>query len=192
MRIRVLLIILLLFLTACQPNDETSRTVNMYNSDGDMIGTAKLNERPEGVLIKLKLEGLEPGFHGIHVHEFAKCKGPAFKSAGSHVNPEGNEHGLMHPKGAHLGDLPNIEADSGGLADAELMLPKATLLDGKNSLIEGGGTSLVITAGQDDGVSQPSGDSGPRIACGKISNDDQNPGNSPTDPTQSNEKQKDK
>ncbi|WP_077327709.1 superoxide dismutase family protein [Virgibacillus siamensis] len=189
---RVLLIMFLLVLTACSADMETARTVEMYNAGGDMIGTAKLTEQPEGVQVKLKLEGLEAGFHGIHVHEYPKCKGPDFKSAGSHFNPEGKEHGPMNPEGAHLGDLPNILADSGGLADAELLLPKATLLDGKNSLIEGGGTSLVITAGQDDGVSQPGGDSGPRIACGVISNKDKNPGNSPTDPTMYNEKQKEK
>ncbi|WP_174614122.1 superoxide dismutase family protein [Virgibacillus ihumii] len=189
---RVLIIILLLLLTACQPN-ETNKTVNMYNQDESMIGTAKLTERPDGVQVKLKLEGLEPGFHGIHVHEFAECEAPDFKSAGNHLNPGGKEHGLMHPKGAHLGDLPNIEADSGGLVEAELMLPKATLLDGKNSLTEGDGTSLVITAGQDDGVSQPSGDSGPRIACGKITTSkDKGTKNSPTDPTQFNEKQQEK
>ncbi|GAA0588431.1 superoxide dismutase [Cu-Zn] [Virgibacillus siamensis] len=189
---RFLIIFLLLLLTACQPNGETNRTVNMYNQDGSMIGTAKLTERPDGVQVKLKLEGLEPGFHGIHVHEFAKCKTPDFKSAGNHLNPGGMEHGLMHPEGAHLGDLPNIEADSGGLSEAELMLPKATLLDGKNSLTEDDGTSLVITAGMDDGVSQPGGDSGPRIACGKITSNDKSPGSSPTDPTQYNEKQEEK
>lgn len=186
---RLLFLLLFLLLAACQPNGETSMNVDMYNSAGDMIGTAKLTERPNGVKIKLKLEGLEPGFHGIHVHEFPKCKGPDFKSAGSHLNPEGNQHGLMHPKGAHLGDLPNIEAE-GGLVDAELMLPNATLLEGKNSLLKGKGSSLVIHKRMDDGVSQPSGDSGPRIACGKITHDKKKTAKSPTDPTKFNEKQK--
>ncbi|WP_188453998.1 superoxide dismutase family protein [Virgibacillus oceani] len=188
---RFLLIIGLLLLSSCQSNgDRTTRTIDMYNPSGDMIGTAALTEKPDGVQVKLKLEGLAPGFHGIHVHEYPSCLGPDFKSAGNHFNPEGKEHGLMHPEGPHLGDLPNIEADAGGLVDAELMLPGATLLDGKKSILRGEGTSLVIDEGQDDGVSQPGGDSGPRIACGELkTNPKSDAESSPTDPTKFNEKQ---
>lgn len=190
---RLIVILLILFVSACQGNANTSRSVDMYNSAGDLIGTATLTEQPEGVKVKLKLEGLPPGLHGIHVHEFPKCEGPDFKSAGSHLNPEGKEHGLMHPEGAHLGDMPNIEADPDGLVDAELMIPGATLMDGKKSLLKEDGTSLVIHEGQDDGVSQPSGNSGPRIACGEIKADLE-AGNekNPTDPTEFNEKQEEK
>lgn len=186
---RVFLIVLLLVLGSCQSSEQSTRTVDMYNSSGDMIGTAKLSERPEGVNAKLKLEGLNPGFHGIHVHEFPKCEGPDFISAGSHFNPDGKEHGLMHPKGAHLGDFPNVEADSGGLVKAELMLAGATLLEGKKSLLKGEGTSIVIHENLDDGISQPGGNSGVRSACGKIPKDKKESKRSPTDPTKFNEKQ---
>ncbi|MFD1851200.1 superoxide dismutase family protein [Oceanobacillus bengalensis] len=183
------------FLVSCQSGDsEMSRTVDMYNDSGDMVGTAVLNQGSDGVSIKLTLEGLEPGFHGIHVHEFASCEAPDFESAGNHLDPDGNEHGLMHPKGAHLGDLPNIEADGGGLVDAELMLPGATLLDGKQSLLRGEGTSIVVHEAQDDGVSQPSGDSGARILCGELKADpdqesDSETEDSPSDPTETNEEE---
>ncbi len=191
MRFMVVFITLLL-LTACQSSDEiTSKSVEMYNGTGDRVGTALLNEAAEGVQIELTLEGLAPGFHGIHVHEYPACKGPDFKSSGNHLDPEGKEHGLMHPDGAHLGDLPNIEADGAGLVDVELMLAEATLLDGKNSLFEKGGTSLIVTENQDDGVSQPSGNSGARIICGVIKKED-GAGESedaPTDPTEFNEEQ---
>ncbi|MFD2760710.1 superoxide dismutase family protein [Lentibacillus juripiscarius] len=187
---RVFVMIAMILLTACQaPDEETSRTVEMYNTSGDMIGTAKLTEAEGGVNVKLKLEGLEPGYHGIHVHEYARCDGPDFKTAGNHLNPTGNQHGRMHPEGAHLGDLPNLEADSGGLVDAELMLPEATLLDGKKSLLKGEGTSLVIHEGQDDGISQPGGNSGARIACGLIAEEEQKTSETPTDPTNFNEEQ---
>lgn len=185
--------IVLVFLAACQSQEnDMTRNVEMYNGSGDMVGTATLNESPDGVSIKLKLEGLDPGFHGIHVHEFSSCEGPDFESAGNHFDPEGKEHGLMHPKGSHLGDLPNIEADGSGLVDAELMLAGATLLDGKTSILRGDGTSLVVHQQQDDGVSQPSGDSGERILCGEIKSDvdsDNNTEESPSDPTETNEKQ---
>ncbi|RKQ29582.1 superoxide dismutase family protein [Oceanobacillus halophilus] len=193
---RVMFLILMIFvLSACNGGaDETTRTVEMYNAAGDMVGNATLNEMPDGVQIKLKLEGLSPGFHGIHVHEFSSCEGPDFQSAGNHLDPEGNEHGLMHPKGSHLGDLPNIEADAGGLVDAELMLAGATLTDGKQSILRGDGTSLVVHESQDDGVSQPAGDSGVRIICGEIKADPNADSKSsaeetPSDPTETNENQ---
>ncbi|WP_217589172.1 superoxide dismutase family protein [Lentibacillus saliphilus] len=187
---RVCFLLLILVLAACQQQEKTTRTIDMYNASGDMIGTAKLSEAPEGVNVKLKLEGLTPGFHGIHVHEYPKCEAPDFTSAGNHFDPEGKEHGLMHPDGPHLGDLPNIEADGGGLVDADLLLAGATLLDGKKSILRGEGTSLVIQERADDGMSQPGGDGGPRIACGTIKADeDATDKESPTDPTEFNEKQ---
>jgi superoxide dismutase, Cu-Zn family len=192
MEMRFVFVFLLpfLILSACQSKEETSKNVEMYNASGDMVGTAQLLDGPDGVQVKLKLEGLTPGFHGLHVHEYAKCEGPDFKSAGNHLDPEGKEHGLMHPKGAHLGDMPNVEADAGGLVDVELMLPGATLKEGKMSLLRGEGTSLIVSENQDDGISQPSGDSGTRIICGEIKSGKGNEATeSPTDPTEFNEKQ---
>lgn len=190
----LLLFGMIIFLAACTGGEASkTREVEMYNGDGDKVGTATLGEMPDGVQIKLKIEGLSPGLHGIHVHEFATCEGPDFKSAGSHLNPEGNEHGLMHPKGAHLGDLPNIEADSAGLVDTELMIAGATLKDGKNSILRGEGTSLVVHDSQDDGVSQPAGNSGERVICGEIKSDPNADSNSdeekPSDPTDTNEEE---
>lgn len=181
----------LILFSACS-NEVSEKKVDMYNSSGDMVGTATLSEQSDGVNIKLKLEGLSPGFHGIHVHEYPKCDGPDFISAGNHLNPEGKEHGLMHPEGAHLGDLPNIKADSDGLVTDELILSEATLSEGKKSLLQGDGTSLIITSEKDDGVSQPGGDSGSRIICGKIMSKKtaEEKGRAPTDPTQYNDKQK--
>ncbi|MFD2628979.1 superoxide dismutase family protein [Oceanobacillus kapialis] len=187
---RFVFFVLILFLTACQTNAEKMSTVDMYNASGDMIGTVALSEQEDGVQVKVKLEGLKPGFHGIHVHEFPKCEGPDFTTAGNHYNPEGKEHGLMHPDGPHLGDLPNIEADAGGLVDAELMLPGATLMEGKNSLLKEDGTSFVVQEGPDDGLTQPGGGGGVRIACGELkTNPEETTEESPTDPTEFNEEQ---
>jgi len=188
---RIFLLVGILILSACQnSNIDTTFTADMYNADGDMVGTAVLNEQEDGVQFEVQLEGLSPGFHAIHVHENAVCEGPDFKSAGNHLNPEGTEHGLMHPEGPHLGDLPNLEADSDGLVDAELMLPEATLTDGKNSLLDSGGTSLVVQEGQNDGVTQPGGDAKERIYCGEIIQEkDQKTQEETTDPTQFNKEQ---
>src|SRR5699024_53933 len=182
-----MIVLLFVWLAACQANGASPRTIDMYNASGDMIGTAALAEQADGVQVKLELEGLDPGFHGIHVHEYPKCEGPDFKSAGSHFNPEGKEHGLMHPDGSHLGDLPNVEADSDGRVEEEVMLNDATLLEGKKSILRGDGTSLVIHSDQDDGVSQPGGDAGERIACGEIKATGKKESmESPSDPTQLN------
>lgn len=189
---RLLFICLLLVMSSCQ-DAETTRTVDMYNSSGDMIGTATFTETPDGVNIKLKVNGLTPGFHGIHIHEIPKCEGPDFTSAGNHLNPEGKKHGLMHPEGSHLGDLPNIEVDSNGAVDTELMLADATLLEGKKSILQGEGTSLIIKSEQDDGISQPNGNSGTRIVCGELkSQPEEDSEDSPTDPTQFNEQKQEK
>lgn len=189
---RFVLIFMLAFLLSCQ-SGESTRTIDMYNASGDMNGTATFTEEPDGVKIKIKVEGLTVGFHGIHIHENAICKGPDFKSAGNHFNPEGKKHGLMHPEGAHLGDLPNIEADSDGLVEAEIMLDGATLLDGKKSILQGEGTSLVISENKDDGISQPGGESGERILCGELTNNEKEDSDSaPTDPTDTNKDDEEK
>lgn|SRR5690625_438685 len=182
--------VLLLLLPACKSSNQTIQEIELYNVNADMVGTATFTEQPDGVNIKLKVEGLTPGFHGIHIHEFPKCEQPHFQSAGNHLNPERKEHGLMHPQGAHLGDLPNIEADSSGFVDEELMLAGATLLDGKESILQNDGTSLIITEEKDDGVSQPAGDSGGRIICGVLTEtsntDSKEP---PSDPAEDNEEE---
>lgn len=143
--------------------------VEMFNQDGDSLGTVKLSEQPEGVKFEINLEGLQTGEHGIHIHQKPECEGPDFITAGEHYNPDNKKHGLMNSEGAHLGDLPNISADSDGKVQAELLGPKLTLKKGaKNSLLFKGGTSLIITEAKDDGMTQPAGESGARIACGKI------------------------
>ncbi|MYL21142.1 superoxide dismutase family protein [Halobacillus litoralis] len=158
-------------LTACSGEERSPLETSMYNKDNDKIGTAVLTEQPEGVQVKLKVEGLEPGMHGIAVHEFPKCEAPEFKTAGNHFNPTSKEHGLMNPKGAHVGDMPNVEADPSGMIDVEVMLPQAKLKENQKSLLRQEGTSLIIQSGPDDGMTQPAGDAGERVACGVITLD---------------------
>ncbi len=176
------LLSIIMFLTACTDNTRSPMEITVYNPDGDSVGTATLSDQPDGVKVALKLAGLPPGMHGIHIHEFPKCEGPDFKSAGNHVNPDSKLHGLMHPEGSHLGDLPNVEVDDKGKLETEVTVQQASLKDDKYSLLKGEGTSLVITEGQDDGMTQPSGNSGARIACGQITLKEDDKSESPSNP----------
>ena len=172
MKRALLIISMSAFLIGCQSDQKTMVETDIYNADSDIIGKATVSEEPEGVKVKVALEGLEPGFHGIHVHEFPKCESPNFESAGNHWTIDDSKHGLMHPEGPHIGDMPNIEVGGDGtIADYEFVLSEATLKDGKGSVFSDEGKALIIHSGQDDGVSQPSGDSGERVACAVIKKD---------------------
>jgi len=159
---------MLFFLSGCAEGNVTKMDVEMFNDVGDSLGTITLTEKSNGVMLSLDLKGLTPGVHGIHIHETKKCDAPDFQSAGNHFNPDNKEHGLLHPKGAHAGDLPNIIAEDDGTVKAEIMAPQVTLKEGKNSLFQKKGTSIVITEAGDDGMTQPAGESGARVSCGAI------------------------
>jgi superoxide dismutase, Cu-Zn family len=144
-------------------------TVNLINADGGSAGNATLTQRDDGVEIAIHVMGIEPGLHGFHVHETGQCEPPAFTSAGGHFAPEGRQHGLENPEGPHAGDLPNLRAAENGMADTTFIAPGITLRAGEpTSLLRDGGTALVVHAGPDDMRTDPSGESGSRVACGVI------------------------
>ena len=142
--------------------------VEMHDGMGNSVGTAELSAAPKGVNIKLDLKGLPAGDHGIHVHAVAKCEGPAFTTAGGHLNPDMKHHGLENPEGPHAGDMTNITVGADGTVKATIVAPGVTMGDDPQSIFTNGGTALVIHAMVDDQKSDPAGMAGARIACGVI------------------------
>lgn len=160
--------------TSSQPTTESENavekiTVNLKNTEGDEVGEVNLEETDRGVRILLEAANLPKGTHGIHIHETGACEKPDFESAGGHFNPTNASHGTEHEKGAHAGDLPNIEVAEDGTIKEELLAKGVTLkMDQENTLFDSNGSALVIHEKADDNKSQPSGGSGDRIACGEI------------------------
>ncbi|MFL5813623.1 MAG: superoxide dismutase family protein [Bdellovibrionia bacterium] len=154
---------------AASAKDAVSARADIINSTGKKIGTATLMETKSGVQISLTANDLSPGAHGMHIHEKGSCEGPDFKSAGGHFNPDKRSHGFKNPQGHHAGDLNNITVGSDGTVKEKLVVRDVTLRPGaENSLMQSGGTSLVIHEKADDEKSDPAGNSGGRIACGVI------------------------
>jgi superoxide dismutase, Cu-Zn family len=168
---KVLIIISMLLLVGCTEQTPKQMKVDVYNPEGDSLGKITLQEQSKGVELDIDLEGLPAGEHAIHIHEKGICTAPDFKSAGNHLNPENKKHGLLHPEGSHAGDLPNLIVGEDGTAKVKLMAPQVTLKDGKGSLLPKDGTSIVIHEAKDDGMTQPAGEAGNRIACGEIKKD---------------------
>jgi len=174
MRIRSLLAIsaVLCFFATIALGDAAPKSAHadIMNAQGAKIGTAKFTATKDGVKIAVNVSQLTPGEHGIHIHAVGKCEGPAFTSAGGHFNPTMAHHGINNTQDPHphAGDLLNLVVGKDGKAKATFVDKAVTLGDGANSLFHDGGTALVIHAKADDLMSDPSGNSGDRIACGVI------------------------
>ena len=141
-------------------------SAEIVNTAGEVVGWAKFTEDATGTLhVNVHVAGLTPGLHGIHIHNTAACvlgTSPAFSSAGPHHNP------LFALHGNHAGDLPNLVANEAGRGHLDATSDGATLSVGPVSLFDFNGSAIVIHANPDDHVTNPTGNSGARVACGVI------------------------
>lgn len=141
----------------------------LARGDGTALGTATIVEGHRGIATLLvSISGLSPGQHGIHLHAVGKCDGPKFTSAGGHLNPFGKHHGMKNPAGKHLGDLPNLAVAADGTATLSYPLGLSARAM-QDQLFDADGTAIVVHAGPDDYATDPSGNSGGRVACGVFS-----------------------
>jgi Cu-Zn family superoxide dismutase len=143
----------------------------LINAAGQTIGGVRAWQTAGGVTFRIDATGLPHGIHGVHVHAVGRCDPPEFTSAGGHWNPLARKHGTNNPQGPHAGDLPNVEVAANGVLTATLTLPNAGLTappGAAGALLDADGAALVIHAGPDDYVTDPSGNSGARIACAVI------------------------
>ena len=144
--------------------------VQILSSTGQDAGFATFKTVKKGVKVKIDLKNLPIGAHGVHIHQSAVCDAPDFKGAGGHFNPDGKMHGYMNAMGHHNGDFPSsITVGEDHTGEATFVVNSISLNPAApNSLFLNGGTSIVVHAKADDEKTDPSGDSGNRIACGMI------------------------
>jgi Cu-Zn family superoxide dismutase len=147
---------------AATPEPAVVRTT-MRDLHGNDLGEVRVRDSNAGLLIELELVGAPIGTHGLHVHEVGRCESP-FESAGEHLAPNGNAHGFLAPGGPHAGDLVNVEVPDEGRLTQTILAPGLRLSD----LRDADGSALILHAHADDYTSQPSGNSGDRIACARI------------------------
>jgi Cu-Zn family superoxide dismutase len=156
-------------LASCATTGGPARTIvgtaTLLDGDGQVVGNATVGRTGNELDLALDVRGMATGLHGAHLHAVGRCEAPRFTSAGGHLNPFGRKHGTLSPDGSHLGDLPNLEvaADGSGRMQAEI---SATANDALQAIFDSDGTAIVVHAGPDDYRTDPSGDSGGRIACG--------------------------
>ncbi len=148
------------------PSGWPDAEADFVNVEGGETGDIALKDAPEGVLIRVSISGLSEGWHGMHLHQVGDCSDGAegFKASGSHINPEGAEHGLLNPNGYEAADLPNIYAGPDGVAVAAFFNTALSLSDG-GPLSDADGFAVVIHENPDDHMTQPIGGAGARVAC---------------------------
>jgi Cu-Zn family superoxide dismutase len=140
---------------------------DLVDAGGRILARATAEEAGEGVRVRIEAEGMAPGAYGAHVHAVGRCEAPGFTTAGPHWNPTGQQHGKDNPAGMHKGDLPNLLVGADGRGSFEYTVLGAAI-GGPGSMLDADGAAVVIHQRADDYRTDPSGNSGDRIACGVL------------------------
>jgi len=148
------------------PVRDVVATADVRDPAGLPRAVATATQQRNAIRLQVAARNMAPGTYGAHVHMTGRCEAPTFESAGGHWNPTNQMHGKENPRGMHKGDLPNLLIGADRTGRMEVTIPRATLRGASDSLLDSDGAALVIHAAADDYRTDPSGNSGARIACG--------------------------
>ena len=148
------------------PASGARATATLMDAGGVTKGTATFRQTGSGLRIEVAAMGMAPGPKGLHFHMTGRCDAPDFTTAGGHWNPSAMKHGKDAAMGPHMGDLPNIAIGANGRGRMTTTVPNAMLTGGAMPLIDADGAAIIIHAAPDDYRTDPSGNSGARLACG--------------------------
>lgn len=137
---------------------------DLSTADGKKVGRVTVREIAGALRVTVDANDLPPGMHGVHLHTVGKCDAPDFMTAGAHWNPTGTMHGSMNPQGPHEGDLPNIMIGADGRGSITFEVKGGSF----DALLDADSAAMVIHAAADDLKTDPSGNSGGRVACGVL------------------------
>lgn len=141
-------------------------TADVRAANGQGRGQAWATQIGDSIRVRLNAANMPRGTYGAHIHTTGRCDPPAFESAGPHWNPTGQQHGKNNPAGMHKGDLPNLMVGADGRGTLEMIIPAAWISGGSMPMLDADGAAIVIHQRPDDYRTDPSGNSGARIACG--------------------------
>ena len=157
-----------LFVTACAgiPPGPTASAQLKATQGNSVTGQVQFTQLGDKVLVTAEVRGLVPNTeHGFHVHEKGDCSSADGLSAGGHFNPDRKAHGAHDQSEHHAGDLPSLKADANGTALVSFESSTLSVGGGKADVL---GRGLIVHRDPDDYTTQPTGNSGPRLACGVI------------------------
>jgi Cu-Zn family superoxide dismutase len=158
-----------ILLTACAsaPVEPLRANAQLQATKGNKtFGEATFDEMGGKIHVVIYVQGLKPGQeHGLHIHEVGDCSSGDGMSTKGHFNPYGKPHAHAGTPERHAGDLPSLKADKDGRAKVDAMLDVIAVAPGPGSIV---GRGLIVHAEPDDYKTQPTGNAGPRIACGVI------------------------
>lgn len=171
---RSLRVLPILLAAACAVSMGPPRTraealrVALFDAEGGSVGGVVITADSTGMDLAFDVHDLPPGPHAVHVHAVGLCERPDFLTAGPHLDNGAHQHGLDNPAGPHLGDLEDLMVGPDGRAKATLRLVDRHGKFSSRFLLDRDGSAIIIHAGPDDRRTDPSGKSGPRIACGIV------------------------
>ena len=158
-----------LLLGACAattPNGPSATAQLVATTGNTVTGDVRFTRQGTAVLVTGEVRGLAPNTeHGFHIHDKGDCSSGDGMSTGGHFNPLAKSHGAHEHAEHHAGDLVSLKADANGVAKFSYTSATITVGDGATDVI---GRGLIVHRDADDFKTQPTGNSGPRVACAVI------------------------